>query len=351
MELNIRNAAKLFFPNPSFEMIYFEAVRNSIDANATKVNIDVNLNSFPDHKSLKIQISDNGDGFTERNFEKFKKLLEVEEEDHKGLGRLVYLNYFNTVNIKSDFKQNDETKTRKFVFDEKFKGESKIDKWTSKSNETVLNFSDFRQSKIYQYDSVRTISTKEELLSHFYPLFYRLKVEQKELTINITVVTKTPNPDQNFISDKRQINVQDLPNLIEVSLDENIDLLTEMKLHYSIKKSSNLYQKFSVVTAICVDERTVKVDIISKSGIPEGYDIIFILYSNFFTGKVDTSRQNLTIDNNTLTAAKKVFGNKVAEILNKEIPTIKEKNKAITKELAEIYPHLQGLFDETPVGL
>ncbi len=32
--------------------------------------------------------------FVDRNFEKFSNLLEIEEKDHKGVGRLVYLNYF-----------------------------------------------------------------------------------------------------------------------------------------------------------------------------------------------------------------------------------------------------------------
>lgn len=351
MELNIRNAAKVFFPNPSFEMLYFEAVKNSIDANADSIEIKVALKSFSDHQSLKIEIIDNGEGFLDKNFEKFKKLLEVEEEGHKGLGRLVYLHYFNNVAIQSDYHDGTKYLTRNFIFNEKFKGDFKSEDSKSDSRKTMLSFSDFRLQKIYQYDYVRAISIKDELLTHFYPLFYRLKVEEKKLIIKISVNVSVPNVEHDFKSDVQQINVSELPDLKEEPLKDSIDLLSELKLHYSIKKLPSVYQKSSVITAICVDERTVKVDILSKVGIPDGYEIIFILYSNLFSGKVDASRQNLTIDDATLKSVKKLFGNKVADILNLEIPVIRERNKETTKTLENVYPHLRGLFDENPVGL
>jgi hypothetical protein len=351
MELNIRNAAKIFFPNPFFEMVYIEAVNNSVDANATNIDIKISLKSFSDPKSLKIEIIDNGDGFTDIRFEKFKKLLEVEEEDHKGLGRLVYMRYFNHVGISSIYKEGKNTKKRKFIFSDEFNGEYTSESVSSVDLQTVLTFSDFRLLKIYSYDNVKAQSIKEELLLHFYPLFYRLKVEGKKLQIKISVSTEVPNTEHDFKSDIQQIDVSQLPDLHEELLPNNIDLLSELKLHYSIKPLSSTLLKSSVITAICVDDRTVKVDILSRSGIPPGYEIIFILYSNLFTGKVDTSRQVLAIDDVTLKIVKKLFGDKVAEILNKEIPKIQTINKETIQILEETYPHLHGLFDENPVGL
>lgn len=352
MEFNIRNAATLFFPNPSFEMLYGEAVRNSIDANATQILIRVTINAFTDHKSLKIEIEDNGDGFTDDNFEKFKKLLEVKEADHKGLGRLVYLHYFNRVDITSNYKADAINKNRKFVFNDSFEGKYDSEDLAVAEPKTILAFTDFRLQKIYSYDNVRAESIKRDLLLQFYPLFYRLKIESKTLIIRIAVTTNTPNLEHDFKSDQQEINVKNLPELKEEVLqDKLLDLLSELKVFYSIKQLDNPANAPAPITAICVDERTVKVDILSKGGTPAGYEIIFILYSNFFTGKVDASRQTLTIDDATLKTVKKVFGNKVAEILNKEIPAIKQRNKETIKILANTYPHLNGLFDENPVGL
>jgi nitrate/nitrite-specific signal transduction histidine kinase len=78
--VNIEKAINLFFPKPSLELVSFEAVANAIDANATDIWIDINITDFNDVSAFKLQISDNGDGFTEKNFRKFSNLLEVGEK-------------------------------------------------------------------------------------------------------------------------------------------------------------------------------------------------------------------------------------------------------------------------------
>jgi phosphoglycerate-specific signal transduction histidine kinase len=91
MEINISNAVDLFFPNPSLETVYFEAIANALDANASEISISISIESFSNPNTLEIQIRDNGDGFTDRNFGKFSRVLESEEKTHKGIGRLVFL--------------------------------------------------------------------------------------------------------------------------------------------------------------------------------------------------------------------------------------------------------------------
>ncbi len=293
MELNIRKAAALFFPNPSFEMMYFEAIRNSIDAYASKIEIIISLTSYNAPESIKIEIKDNGEGFTDGRFSKFQKLLETEEDDHKGLGRLVYLHYFDSIFISSFYNTGTAIKKREFTFSDKFIGKNEnIDSSIDKLG-TCLTFTKYRLQKFHSYDCIKPSTIKKELLLHFYPLFYRLKKEKSKLIIKIAVNTQTSNVEHDFKTDVQEINVNELPDLKEVPLDNNLDLLSELKLCYSVKKIKNSDQKSYPITAICVDERTVNVDIISKAGIPTGYEIIFILYSNFFTGKVDTSRQTL----------------------------------------------------------
>jgi DNA mismatch repair ATPase MutL len=68
MTINVLKAANLFFPNPSLEAVYFEAVANAIDANATNIWINVKIGDFNDISSFELEISDNGDGFKENNF-------------------------------------------------------------------------------------------------------------------------------------------------------------------------------------------------------------------------------------------------------------------------------------------
>ncbi|MEN9908605.1 MAG: hypothetical protein RLZZ540_1754, partial [Bacteroidota bacterium] len=140
MNINISNAAALFFPNPSLEMVYFEAIANSIDAGATLIEIDIRTNSFSANETLIIKISDNGQGFSDKNFDKFSSLLEIEEEDHKGVGRLVYLRYFKEIEVESVF----DNKKRKFLFNNKFKGTSVVSDSLNATNQTILTFKDYK---------------------------------------------------------------------------------------------------------------------------------------------------------------------------------------------------------------
>lgn len=106
MRVNTKQAAKLFFQNPSLEQVFKEAIANSLDANATRIMVDVYIDSFEKQETLQVTITDNGEGFTDARYEKFCELLKVEEESHKGVGRLVYLCYFDTIEIQSAFPDN-----------------------------------------------------------------------------------------------------------------------------------------------------------------------------------------------------------------------------------------------------
>ena len=77
MEVNIKQALKVFFSKSSFEMIYFEAFANALDAGATDFYIDIKQGK--ELKELSLVLTDNGIGFTDERFRKFGKLFDVEE--------------------------------------------------------------------------------------------------------------------------------------------------------------------------------------------------------------------------------------------------------------------------------
>ena len=95
MDIETSGAIKLFFPNPSLPLVYFEALANALDAGATDISIEIHVQAYEKPDTLKITVTDNGSGFTDENFERFKTLLKPRDKFHKGLGRLVFLNYFN----------------------------------------------------------------------------------------------------------------------------------------------------------------------------------------------------------------------------------------------------------------
>lgn len=153
MKISLRKAVKHFFSQSSFDQIYQEAVANALDAGAGNITIAFEANSLSDVNSFRLSISDDGVGFTEERFKKFSKLMDVEDEDikHKGLGRLVYLFYFDKVEVESYFDTN---KHRIFTFDEKLNDEAEdsfpdIIEGEQPSGAT-LRFEGYNLSKIYK---------------------------------------------------------------------------------------------------------------------------------------------------------------------------------------------------------
>lgn len=109
MKINLKQAVRYFLNNPSLELVYVEAVANSIDAGATKIDIEIEIEEISKPETLTILIRDNGEGFTEKRYSKFSELMKVEDDSHKGLGRLVFLSYFDKVEITSYFNKNKRT--------------------------------------------------------------------------------------------------------------------------------------------------------------------------------------------------------------------------------------------------
>ena len=339
----MENAITLFFPTPSLEFVYFEAVANSIDANATKIWIKINLPDFNRVSSFELEISDNGDGFTDNNFYKFSNLLEVEEKAHKGVGRLVFLHYFNKVDVASSY----EKQSRVFMFNRSFAGQSKISD-TNKEKKTILRFSDYNKAKIRGYDYVNPDKIRESLLFHFFLLFYEFKCNKKPLEIEISVLTENPNKEHHFFSSATTLNVKNIPELKEEAFDDqSVDMHAQFKLLYSIKQT---FEDSTLITAICADERAISEEIISKNTLPHGYDMIFLLHSDYFSGKSNASRNALDLDEDSIKKIKQMFRYKVSALINEAIPSVIEHNQKVDNELNEKYPHLQGYFEKETIG-
>jgi hypothetical protein len=343
MEINVENAVNLFFPSPSLETVYYEAVANSIDADATKIWITINLPDFNNVSSFELQIADNGNGFTDKNFHKFSHLLEVDEKTHKGVGRLVFLHYFNKISVSSSY----ESYLRTFTFNKHFDGKFETVEGEYEKK-TILTFSDYNKAKIREYDYVNPDKIRESLLRYFFLLFYKFKTSKRPLEIIISLATGNPTKEHNFFSGSTILNVSTISDLIEVDCgDQSVDLFAKFKLLYSIKHT---FETNSLITAICVDERTISEEIISKNSLPHGYEMIFLLHSDYFSGKSNANRTALELDDDSIGKIKQMFRNKVSEIITEIIPEIVEYNQKVDNELNEKYPHLQGYFEKKTIG-
>ena len=342
MEVNIKQAVKALFHNPSFEMVYYEALANALDAGATEFDVTAKLSNKEQIQNLSLTIRDNGVGFTEERFSKFGKLFAVEEKSHKGLGRLVYLCYFESIRVESYF---DKTKKRTFTFSDSFKNESIVEDVPQQASGTTLTMQSFSGQRLSKWDNVNAGAICKMLLEKFYLRLYKLKLEGKNITIKVK--TDIEGINHNELS----YSTAEMPELKTKSFDVNLDLFNKVTLYYNIKKLDleNLTER-KLITAIGVDDRTHVVDVIAAENMPQSYEMIFLLISDYFQGNVDETRQNLKIEEPDLQKIKKCFREAIADVVNEEIPQIAEQNDKHYVSLETTYPHLCGYFNKQDIG-
>lgn len=339
MKVKLSQAVKMFFGNSSLEMVYFEAIANALDANATEIDIKIFTKALNQPETLQIEISDNGEGFTDERYKKFSKLFDVDESTHKGLGRLVYLCYFEDVKVNSYF---DKTKNRKFDFSEGFEEEKfEITEVKERASGTSFKMTNYVLQRIAKSDYIHPKKIKQRILEEFYSRLFHLKNQGNSIKIKIEATIEGKKIESH-------IENADIPEFTLLELGSQINLIDKFDLYYSIKEVEP--QDSSLIAAISVDNRTVKVDLISNENLPLGYEMVFLLYSEFFVGKIDATRQNLTISPQELKDVQTLFRKEVVSIIETTIPSIKKRNKEVRAGLVTRYPHLSGYFNSENIG-
>ena len=339
MKVKLSQAVKMFFGNSSLEMVYFEAIANALDANATEIEIKISTKALNQPETLQIEISDNGEGFTDERYNKFSKLFDVDESTHKGLGRLVYLCYFEDVKVNSYF---DKTKNRIFDFSEGFEEEKfELVEVEERASGTSFRMTNYVLQKIAKGDYIHPKKIKHRILEEFYSRLFHLKKQGNTIKIKIESTIEGKKNESH-------IENADIPEFTLVELGSQINLIDKFDLYYSIKEVDP--QDSSLIAAISVDNRTVKVDLISNENMPIGYEMVFLLYSEFFVGKIDATRQNLTISPQELKDVQTIFRKEVVSIIETVIPSIKKRNKDVRVGLVTRYPHLSGYFNSENIG-
>lgn len=339
MEVNVKQAQRMFFSKSSFEMIYFEAFANAIDAGARNIKINIGLSAKDQLQNLNISIEDDGCGFTDENFRKFGKLFDVEERTHKGLGRLVYLCYFDNIHIESVYK---EYKKRIFDFNEKFEGKFVIQDTSQEHTSTILKMQTFSGQKLGKNEYINPTYIKNALLENFYMKFYKAKNDKNPIFVKIAA-NIAGNIKEESITDK------DLPDFEVKPLNEKVDLFNKIDLYYYIKELDPV-QETKVITAIAVDDRSQKIDIIAEENLPPHYQMIFLLISESFHGNTDGARLNLSWEVNELNKIKVIFRDAIAAVIKERIPKLAKSNKEKVNYLKTAYPYLTGYFDVNEIG-
>ena len=347
MKINLKKAVKTFYPNPNFNQVYFEAVANALDAGADRIVINIYIEAFDKPDTLRIDIEDNGRGFTDADFDRFSQLLEADSSDHKGLGRLVYLAYFLRVSVVSYFEG---TKRRTFRFDSNFDEKSVVAPMERTAG-TCIEFRNFAGVKLYSYDSLIPSKIRETLLQEFMPTFFARRKSGQPLSIEIKMDTSKPNSEYDFVPSIAILTVTELPTFKQQSVqDQSLDFFQRIDIHYDV--AHDLTKPKSIVTSICVDGRAVSTELVPPDAMLAGYQMAFFFTSDYFKGKTNASRQKLELpDEVTEKALKAILRREVGRIIEAEVPAVVEQNKRTESELDEKFPHLAGYYPKDSPGL
>jgi hypothetical protein len=347
MDIETSNAIKLFFPSPSLTQVFFEAVANALDAGASEITIRIEIERFSSPDTLKISITDNGAGFTDENFERFKTLLKRRDEFHKGLGRLVFLNYFNRVEVTSTWGKN----RRSFIFKDSFDGTAPIESLPEvQFNRTCLVFANFAGDRVRSYDDLKPGPLRERLIGEFLPTLHDRSRTGRDFKITIDLETKEANEQKEFLSCGETITSVDLPELKTVEIkDPMLDAFEGVEMFYRVKSGMG---ERTLLTAVSIDGRTIPIKLLQPGAVPPGHSGIFLFSSKLFTGAADTSRQKLVLpDTVSEPDLLRVLRREVGNVLAEQIPQISEKNTQTKQQFEDKFPHLLGYFEANTVGL
>ena len=205
-----------------------------------------------------------------------------------------------------------------------------------------------KKGKINSYDNVKPAALKTAILEQFLPTLEQRKRDGKRFEIKLALKTDESNNQKQFFDDTLIIDVNDLPILTTIKID-NLDVFSDVVLRYHIKKSD---LKSSCLTAFSIDGRTIPVNLISSSKIPVGYNCLFLIESEIFHSHADSSRQRLILpeglnEQNLYRRLKQAIG----RVLSEEIPEIEKQNADIERSFEKHFPHLLGYFESETIGL
>lgn len=328
-------------------MVYFEALANAFDAGATKVSVRIDIHAFDKPDTLKVTITDNGDGFTDENFDRFRTVLKPRDKFHKGIGRLVFLNYFDCVEITSAW----DGKQRNFTFKKDFDGNAPSrDIPTGQEKKTSLVFTRFAKDRVKSYDDLKPEALKPQIIEKFLPMLYARKREGKTFEIVINLKTSGSNVQKEFFSHKTTVMPADLPVMNKVTIrDDLLDAISGIDMYYYIEQVSG---NSSSINAFSIDGRTIPCNLISESSFPPGYRCTFLFESEAFHSNTDSSRQKLVLPEGIQeTHLFRVLRRELGKVLAENIPQITEKNEEAKAQFEEKFPHLLGYFENDTVGL
>ena len=371
--VKIKNILRQFNKKIPFLQPVYESIVNSLEAQATNIIVEFkeeNLLPLPNENDSIIEkkitgfkITDDGEGFNEKNLTSFKDYLSDTKISLgcKGVGRFTWLKVFEDIKVESqingilvkfDFNENTsldniqeiiiptlgKNKTTihfdnvsKSYFERLKSGKVKVDKRDIADIEQIAQ-------KVKDYLLPKLFLLKEE---HNKTFNIKLKLNNKEIEINNNSIT-TLNKDSFTINDDRTLFHEKYV----------------FNLYYTfINRNDSKHQLM-----YCANERTVtSFKNISLGNLPDGKKAIMLLTSEYLDKRINDERNEFTFDfsennpddDNPITG--KQINDKLKILINNIMettyPEIKEINKETKARCIAEYPYLTKYIEPLEISV
>lgn len=343
----------------SLQPIY-EAFTNSIEAIRDRQKIDSTHkgeitikiysteNTTPDSYTFSsLSIIDNGIGFNDDQFQRFNTFRDVRKNyKNLGSGRIQYVHYFDSTNVKSVFEQNGEFFEREFIAskDKEFLNHNSLvkhkscKKVTANKVETKVTFNALLE-KSGVYDDLSEQSFKVKLLERYIHYFCHNQNSLPKIKIEFYIHTK--------LKGETSITKADIPK---------VDKKKVIKLQYSKKVNSGIEKIDKTedfqIDAFKIDKKLLKenkLNLVSKGEVIEespisleslagndnikGSKFLFLVSSNFIDER-DTHLRGMVNIQTRDSFAKDLFAN-AEEIFVDEI------QQEVNNSISSMYPEIE----------
>lgn len=325
----------------------FEAISNAIhaiyarweDKAPQKGLIEVYVNTSRDKHNIWLTVEDNGIGLNDENFDAFL----TTDTDHKisfggkGVGRLLWLDCYGKIEIRSNFKDGDEIRERRFEFrlsnDDQILNLVEEVKPRNIQPGTRIKFSQIRDNGYLEKFPGRSGYIFQHIFSHFLPVFVGGKSPIIEVVCGDESRTY-PRDMAEHISRREEISQIPFGDLGFFSL-------TLLECHKSASASlgGNHFIHFigndRTVVSQCIDGR------LGIGFFGEDNDRVFhaCLFGKYLDGHVNQERTGFTFDDQLLdNIVNEVCISHVEKFLADPLEEQSEKQRVQIKDIVETYP-------------
>ncbi len=346
IKVTIKSILNNFKDDVSLMQTMYEAISNSLEANATQINLEIITNG-QSKEELKLglkpliigfKIIDNGEGFTDENITSFNEYMSPlkRKQGCKGIGHFTWLKVFNNIHIESYTSQQ----LVKFDFNLKYNPNNIHKEPNNSVPKTSIIFSGLTQhNKAKEADIDDIIQNIQEHL--LIKLF--LKKKNKE-TFNINVICG---------SLQKSIDNETVPDLEDETFTIQEQITNDkknflFKLYYAFFSNG----KNKRDTFYCGNGRVVRrfLKSVKVDYLPEKDSTIMLLTSDYFDGKVNDIRSDFTFnvsDNNPSVQNPIPFPDineklqqKIDEIIVNRYPSLQNDNEKVVEDCIKEYPYL-----------